>query len=153
MIIQNKYPYHQTVYCPNIIFHPVGRDSFYINSNCILATGKIITKGKEYVIFDHRRDTGIIISDVVLVTCYYRESIITLIVRDLRSKRVFAIRQRLECSENDCKWILIDIDYFVDKMNDKAIRQYCGNCNDSQKKPKTEINHKSSQDDLLEFEF
>lgn len=153
MKTQDKYPNDSTIAGLNNIFHTIGRNSFYLNSSCILATSKIVTKGKEYVIFDHTRDTGIIISDVILVTCYYREGIITLIVRNLRSKRVFAIHQHIECPENDCKWFLIDINYFVDQMEAKAIQSYCGNCNDPKKKPNAEINHKSSHDDLLEFEF
>jgi len=48
---------------------------------------------------------------------------------------------------------LIDLNYFIDKMNIKALQSYCRNCNDPKKKPNTEINPKSNQDDLLDFEF
>jgi hypothetical protein len=150
---QDNYLYDPTNVENYDIFHRVGSNSFYINSSCILVTDKTITKGKEYVIFDNTTDTGITISDVILVTSYYLEGIISMIVRDIRSKRVFSIHQRLESSENDCIWVLVDINYFVDKMDAKAIQSYCGNCNDPKKKPNTEFNHKSSQDDLLEFEF
>ena len=152
MKTQAKFPYHQTVHCPNIIFHPVGRDSFYIYS-CVLAADRIVTKGKEYIIFNNTTDTRITMSDVILVTCYYREGIITLIVRDIKSKGVFAIHHSLECHKNDCKWLLIDINYFVDQMDAKAIQSYCGKCNDHKNRRNSEINHNSSQDDLLEFEF
>jgi hypothetical protein len=153
MKAQDKYPNYSTNASLNNFFHPVGRNSYYINSNCILATDKIITKGKEYVIFENTADTKIKTSDVLLIGCYYRNGIISLIVRDIKSKRVFPIHQCIDCPKNDCIWILIDINYFIDKMNEKAIRQYCGNCIDPKKKPHIEINHNLSQDDLLEFEF
>jgi hypothetical protein len=92
-------------------------------------------------------------TDVILVDCSYHEGIIKLIVRDIKSKHVFTIHHCTECPENDCKWILIDLNYFIDKMNIKAIKSYCDGCNDPKKKHQIEINHKSSQDDLLEFEF
>lgn len=93
-------------------------------------------------------------SDVVMVDAYYYEGNINLIVQDIRSHRVFAISHCLECPENDySNWILVDFDYFIDRMNAKVIKQYCGNCNDSEKKPNAEINSKNIRDDLLEFEF
>ena len=43
---QNKYPYDTTIVRLNN-FHNVDRNSFYINSSCVLATDKIITKGHQ----------------------------------------------------------------------------------------------------------
>jgi hypothetical protein len=153
MKTQDNYPYDPTLIVLSNIFHKVGSNSFYINFNCVLATKKIITIGKEYIIFDNTTDTGIKMSDVILVGCYYRDGIIYLIVRDIRSQRVFTIHNSIGCPKKDCTWLLIDVDYFIKKMDDKAINQYCGHCLDKKKKPNAEINHKSDPDDLLEFEF
>lgn len=152
MKTQDLNPYDATLAGPNN-FHTVYHNSYYVNSSCVLATEKIITIGKEYVVFDNTTDKGIKMSDVMLVGCYYRNGIIYLIVQDIRSQRVFTINHYIDCPENDCTWILIDIDYFIDKMNIKAIQSYCGNCTDPKKKPNAEINHKSDPDELLEFEF
>lgn len=131
---QDLFPFNSFIVGMQNLYHTVGSNSFYINSPCILATDKKITTGKSYIIFDHTTDTGFKMSDVILVDCYYREGIINLIVQDIRSQRVFIIDHCIECPENECKWILVDLNYFIDKMNDKAIRQYCGDCNDPKKK-------------------
>lgn len=153
MKTQERYPYDETLDVPYIIFRKVGSNSFYANSSCICATKKIITIRKEYVVFDYTADTGIKMSDVILINCNYHEGIISLIVQDIRSQRVFTLDHCIEPPESDCKWVLIDLNYFIDKMNIKAIKSYCDGCNDQKKKHQMEMNHKSSQDDLLEFEF
>jgi hypothetical protein len=151
MKAQDKYPYDSTILGLNGIYQTIGNDSFYINSHVILATDKIITEGKEYIIFDYSPDTGIKMSDVALNDCYYYEGLIYLIVQDIRSQEVFTIDQRLECPENDCTWILVDMDYLRDLMNAKAIRDYCG-CDSKTKRTNGKSNPEAT-DDLLELEF
>ena len=154
MRAQDLYPFSSTIAGLNNIYTIVGSNSFFINSNCILATEKTVSIGKEYIIFDNTTHTGIKMSDVILVDCYYQEEgVINLIVRDIKSKREFTIHHCLKCPGNDCTWVLIDLNFFIDKMNDKTIRQYCGNCDDPKKKTDIYSKYKSSQDDLLEFEF
>jgi hypothetical protein len=149
---QDKYPY-DTIMDRHNIFHPVGSNSYYVNSSSILATEKIITIGKEYIIFDSPGEPGIKMSDVELMDVFYKKGIINLIVRNIKLNREYIICHCIECPESDCKWILIDINYFIDKMNIKAIQSYCENCNDPLKKPHTKINYGSSSDDLLEFDY
>ena len=154
MKAQDLFPYSSTLVGLNNIYSTVGSNSFFINSSCILATGKIVSIGKDFILIDSTKDTGTEISNVILVDCFYQEEgIINLIVRDIKSNRVFSIHQCLKCPGSDYTWILVDLNFFIDKMNDKAIRQYCGNCDGAKKKPNPESNHKSTQDDLLEFEF
>jgi hypothetical protein len=153
MKTQDLFPYNSFIVGINNLYHTVDSNSFYINSNCILATEKKITIGKVYIILTNTTDDGFKMFDVNLVDCYYLDGIINLIVQDIRSQRRFTIDHCIEPPEGDCTWVLIDLNYFIDKMNEKAIKQYCGKCNDPQKKPNTEINHKSNHDDLLEFEF
>ena len=153
MKLQDKYPYDSTLLGLNNIFHTIGKKSFFINSDCILATNKIITIGKEYIIFVSPTETGLKMIDVILIDCYYREGIINLIVRNILSKRLFTIDQCLECPSNDCTWVIIDINFFIDRMNAKAIQDYCScSGNNQEKQPKDESNPKVKED-LLEFEF
>jgi hypothetical protein len=91
MKLQNKDLNNPTIHGLNNIFRKVGRNSFYVNSSCVLATEKIISIGKEYVVFDNTTDTGIKISDVILGGCYNRDGIIYLIVQDIRSHRVLPL--------------------------------------------------------------
>jgi hypothetical protein len=117
-----------------------------------LATDKTITIGKEYIIFNSHSETALIMLDITLVDCYYHEGSINLIVQDFRTHRVFTIDQYLECSENDCTWVLIDINFFIERINRKAIQDYCGCSGDDIEKPLKESKPKV-KDDLLEFEF
>ena len=64
MKIQNKYPLTSTKVGLKNIFQNVGSNSFYVDSDCILATNKIIARGKEYVLFDISTDTGVKMIDV-----------------------------------------------------------------------------------------
>jgi hypothetical protein len=153
MNLQDQHPFDSTVLGLNNIYHTIGNDSFYINSDCIIATGKVITKGKSYVIFSSPTETGVKMINVRLVDVYYQKDVIHLIVQDIRSQRVSTIDHCLKCPKNDCTWILIDINYFIDKMDAKAIQSYCGKCNEPKKKPSAEINPTSNQDDLLDFDF
>lgn len=151
MKLQQRFPYDATILGLNGTYQTIGKYSFYINSPCVLATDKTITIGKEYVLFSYLKETEIEISDVNLVDAYYFEKVINLIVRDIRSYRVSYIDQCIECSENDCKWVLIDINYFIDRMNTQAIEDYCG-CTNNKKQPIGEGKTKFT-DDLLEFDF
>lgn len=119
MKTQDRFPYNSTLVGLNNICQTIGSNSFYINSECILSTDKIITKGKEYIIFDRPTETGIKILDVMLVDCYYSEGLIYLNVQDKRSHRVFSINHCLECQESHCIWMLVDLDYFIDMMDAK----------------------------------
>jgi hypothetical protein len=151
MKAQDRFPYDSTILGLDNLYYTVGNDSFYIKSNCIASTGNLITIGKEYIIFDRPTESGIKMSEVILLDCYYYEGIIHLIVQDVRSKRVFTISQCLECPENDCTWLLVDLNYFIDRMDDRAINDYC-QCGTNKKQPIGNGKIKAD-DDLLEFEF
>jgi hypothetical protein len=153
MKAQDFFPFNSTIVGLNNIYNTVGSNSFYINSSCILATDKIITIGKEYIIFDSSTEDGIRMYDIELMDAFYKEGIINLIVRNIKLNRVIIITHRIVSSKRDCKWVLIDLNYFIDKMDALAIQSYCDGCNDPEKKPDTKISNGSSQNDLLEFEF
>jgi len=153
MRAQDFFPFNSTIVGLNNIYNIAGDNSFYINSICILATDKTITIGKEYILFDSSSEDGIKMYDIKLIDAYYKEGIINLIVLNIKQNRVIIISHRIEPSKNDCKWLLVDLNYFIDKINDKAVQSYCGGYNDPKKKPNTKINYGSSPDDMLEFEF
>ena len=153
MRAQDKYPYDSAILGLENLYYPVGNDSFFINSPCLLATGKIIMVGKEYILFQNTSDTGIKMTNAVLQDCYYYESMFHLIVQEIGSQRVFTIHQQLECALDVCKWVVIDINFFHDQMDAKAIEDFCGcSAKKAKKKPNVEDNPKFN-DDLLEFEF
>ena len=148
---QNKYPYDETLLGLDGLYQVLDNNSFLIKLDCIASTDSVITVGKEYVLFYTNTEPRVKMSDVILVDCYYFEKVIHLIVRDIRSKRVFTISQLLESHQNDCRWVLIDLNFFIDRMNIKTIEDYCG-CANNKKKPIDKVISKVN-DDLLEFEF
>jgi hypothetical protein len=152
MRAQDKHPYDSAILGLNNVYQTIGFDSFYINSDCILATDKTITIEKEYIIFNNPPETGIKMSDVNLVDVYYYQGFINLIVQDIRSQEVYSLDHLIKCPEEACKWVLVDLDYFLDKMNANAIRQYC-KCDEAKKETVPEKSHKLEQEDLLEFDF
>jgi hypothetical protein len=151
MKTQNKYPFDSAIVGLNNAYHTIGDGSFYINSDCILVRDKILSIGKEYIIFDYSAGTGIKMSDVFLADCFYNEGVIHLIVEDVRAHGQFTVKHCLDCAENDCPWILVDLNYFHDLQDAKAVRDFCG-CNDKLKRPNGDSTFRVNED-LLDFEF
>ena len=134
MRAQDQHPYDSTILGLENLYIIDSEGNFYINSDCILATDKTITIGKPYIVFDTPTETGVKMSDVTLIDCYYYEGMINLIVRNIRSQRIYTISHCLECPKTQCTWILVDLDYFIDRINTQAIEDYCG-CTNNKKKP------------------
>ena len=151
---QDQYQYDPTITAPEVIFKQVGSNTFFVNSSCNLATRKVITTGKEYLLADYSSGNNVKITNVLLADCYYDRGILHLILRDIRSQIVSRLDHSIEYPENDdCTWLLFDLDYFKERENIKAIQTYCDCDPDSKNKSNIEISHKSNTDDLLDFEF
>ena len=150
---QDLHPYDQTIVGLDNLYIIDYKGDFYINSPCIMATDKTLSIGTTYLLVDHQ-ETRVKMTKVRLVDCYFDDGLINLILQDISSQKTFTIAQQLECTENDCTWILVDFNYFIDKMNAKAIRKYCAKCHDSQGNSVDDNKSKQSHDDdLLEFDF
>lgn len=151
MTLQDYFPADLTLLGLRNIYSEVEEDSFFVNSNCVVAKDKTLTKEKHYIIFDIPTKSDIKMTEVILVDLFYYKSNIHLIVQDINAHRVSKVRFSLECPETNCTRFLVDVNYFTDRMDAKAIRQYCGDCDNNKKQP---TNSKPrSNDDLLEFEF
>lgn len=155
MKYQHQNHYDPTFTAPYTIFKQVGSNTFFVNSSCILAKKKIISNGKEYLLADYSSGTNVKITNVLLADSYYRNGIVHLIVRDFRTQRVFTLDHSLEYPESDdCPWVLVDVDYFKDRENYKAIQSYCDCDTYSKKKVNPVVSHKSDDDNnLLDFDF
>jgi hypothetical protein len=151
MKAKDKYPYDSAILGLNNVYHTVGNDSFYVNSDSIMVADKILTIGKEYFIFHYTTAPGNKMSNVLLADCYYNEGVFHLILEDVRSHRLFTISHCLDCPENDCPFILMDINYFYDLRDARAIRDYC-RC-DEKKKTAGQHGIPKLHEDLLDFEF
>ncbi len=149
---QDLHPYDQTIVGLDNLYIVDHKGDFYINAFFIMETNKTLSKGTSYLLVDNK-ETRVKMTKVRLIDCYFDGDIINLILQDISTQRTFTIAQQLECTENDCTWFLVDFNYFVDKMNAKAIRKYCAKCSDAKNKPVAEIKPRQSHDDLLEFDY
>ncbi len=150
MKLQDFFPFDSAIVGMENLYSEVGEDSFLVNSNCVVAKAKILTKGKHYIVFDIPTKTDIKMTEIVLIDLFFYESSINLISQDINTQKVSIIHFSISSPTSDCTRYLVDIDYFIDRMNERAIRDYCG-C-DNKKKPIGQGKTKFTED-LLEFEF
>jgi hypothetical protein len=129
----------------------IGKDSFFVQSDCIVAQGKILTRQKHYIIIDKSVKSRIKMTEVILIDVFYYKGNIYLIVQDINTRRIYRVSFSLERPESNCTKHIVDIDYFTDRLDAKAIRDYCGCC-DNQRQPISK-GRTLANDDLLEFEF
>ena len=148
---QDKYPYDSAIVGLNNVYYTIGDDSFYVNCDCIIVSDKILSIAREYFIFNFTTLPGNKMSDVLLVDCYYFEGVIHLIVEDVRSHQVFTISHSLKSKVNKCTMVLVDVDYFTDLLDKRALKDFCG-CSPNKSNTNSE-KELSINDDLLEFEF
>ena len=151
MKLQDYFPADLTLLGLQNLYSLVGKDSFLVNSSCVAAKDKILTKGKHYIVFDIPIKTDSKMTAIVLVDLFYYKGNIHLIVQDIETQRVSIVSFPLECPESNCTRYLVDVNYFIDRMDAKAIRDYCG-CDTNKKQPIGKGKTKAA-DDLLEFEF
>jgi hypothetical protein len=149
--LQDYFPTDLTLLGLRNRYSLVGEDSFFVNSNCVVAKDKIVTKGKHYLIFNLPTKSDIKMTEVILVDLFCYTGFVYLIVQDINTHRVYKVRFSLECPEQHCTMILVDVNYFSDRMNDRVIRDYCG-CSTNKKQQDSKSNTKAA-DDLLDFEF
>ena len=153
MKLQDLHPYDSFIVGINNIYYIDYESNFYINSPCIMATDKTIITGRTYLLVYNHGGTSVNMTDVRLIDVYYDEGVVNLIVQDIISQKTFCLNQYIKCPQNLCKWILIDLNYYIDKMNAIAIQSYCGKCPDAKNKPVAEIKPRQNHDDLLEFDY
>jgi hypothetical protein len=151
MTLQDFFPADLTLLGLRNLYSEVGNDSFFVNSNCVVAQGKILTRKKHYIIFDKSAKSRIKMTEVILIDVFYYKSDVHMIVQDINTRRISRVNFPLECPGNNCTRYIVDVDYFTDRLDVKAIRDYCGCC-DNQRQPIGK-GRTNAPDDLLEFEF
>lgn len=151
MPLQDFFPADLTLLGLQNLYSQIGKNSFLVNSPCIIAKKKILTKGKHYILFDLTK-SDIKIKEIILNDLFYYKNKIHLISEDIATHRVKVVGICLECPDI-CTRYLVDINYFIDRMDSKAIRDYCGDCDYNNKNNQENSNPKSIDSDLLEFEF
>jgi hypothetical protein len=132
MRTEDKNKYDSTILGLNNLYVIDYEGNYYINSPAIMATDKTIKRNNTYLLIVHP-DKNSKMYPVILLDAYFEDGFVHLNVQDIRTQKKFTIDHCIQCPETRCKWVLIDLDYFIDKMNAKAVRQYCGNCKEAEK--------------------
>ncbi len=151
MTLQDYFPADLTLLGLRNLYSLVGKDSFLVNSSCIAVKDKILTKGKHYIVFGIPIKTDSKMTAIVLIDLFYFEGKIHLIAKDIKTQRVSIVSFCLECPESNCTRYLVDVNYFIDRLDAKAIKDYC-RCDTNKKQPTYKGTAKAA-DDLLEFNF
>ena len=133
MKAQDLFDYDSAILGLDNVYYTIGEDSFFINSGCILAANKVVTVGKTYILFDYPSGKCVKMTDVRLLDVYYNEDAVHMIVQAVTTQQVFTIVLHVDGGKVNCTSMFVDLDYFIDQLNMKAIKQYCGNCKADEK--------------------
>jgi hypothetical protein len=116
MKLQDLHPYDSFIVGINNIYFIDYQGDFHVNAPFIIAANKSITTGNTYVLMYPNKIRNCIVHQVRLLDAYYSEGIINLVLQHILSKE-FTIDQQMKCTRDHFKWVLIDFDFFNDKMN------------------------------------
>jgi hypothetical protein len=133
MKAQDLYNYDSAILGLNNLYYTIGDNSFFINSDNILAAKKVVTVGKTYVLFEYSSGKCVKVSEVRLLDVYYNEDAVHMIVQGIISQQIFTIVLHVDAGEVYCTSIIVDLNYFIEQLDIKAIKQYCGNCKEAEK--------------------
>ena len=119
--LQDYFPYDSVPLGLQNRYSVIGRDSFLVNSPCVIATDKILTKTKHYLIFDIPTKSNIKMTEIVLVDLFFYETDIHLITEDINTHKVSIIHFEFEGPQSNCTRFVLDLNYFIDRLNNRAI--------------------------------
>jgi hypothetical protein len=153
MKLQDLHPYDSAIVGLNNLYRVDYKGDFFINVPFIIARSKKISTGSTFVLIYSRNNKKKFVHPVRLMDAYYTEGIINLVLQDIMSQETFAIDQKVECTGDHFKWVLIDFDYLVETLNSEIIKSYCGSCKNAKENSVANSNHRNLNNDLLEFDF
>lgn len=119
MKAQDLFNYDSAILGLDNIYYTIGEDSFFINSDCILAFNKIVTVGKTYVLFDYPSGKCVKITDVILFDVYYHEDAVHMIVQGIISQQIFTIVLHVDDGKVYRTSLVVDLNFFIDQLNTK----------------------------------
>ena len=153
MKLQDLHPFDSFIVGIKNIYYIDYKGNFHINAKFIIVANKTLSTGSIYVLIESFNGKKSIVYQVRLKDAYYDDGTINLIVQDIVSHEPFTIDQRIECTKDHYKWILIDIDSLVDELNTEVIKSYCDTCTDAEKESHADKNLNKLNNDLFEFDF
>lgn len=98
--------------------------SFIIDYPNIITYENTITKGTTYVLVNSR-DNNIAINMVQLKDAYWDGYVLSLIFKDMESKRNIHVEFDIFKEPNKCEWLLIDLPFLQEKIDVLSIKDFC----------------------------
>jgi hypothetical protein len=128
-----KHRYIKTDATP--IYHDFEDGRFYINSpSCVVAFNQIVQVGKVYL-FSEMQESVTKLLLVRLLNVRFDAGLVHLHLKDILTSRIIDAHQVVGPESTKCTWMLLDMDYFNEKLHKKK------------------YDHSTGDDTLLEFEF
>lgn len=85
----------------------------------IVAANQIIEIGKSYLVCDSPTGSYIEVYDAKLVEVFNYDEIVILILETEMSKKMFTINLQDDFDNFYAKWMLVDVDFFLDQIKEK----------------------------------
>jgi hypothetical protein len=128
---------HQDIHTDlTTIYYDFKDSRFFINSpSSIFSANQIVQTGTTYLFSPMPDASRIKLMHVKLLNVRFNGGIVYLQLMDISKGKIFQVSQVVKPNGDDCTWMLIDMDYFLQKLNKKKDRDFFG------------------KENLLEFEF
>ena len=116
MIENDQNKFDSAVVGLNGLYYTIGKDSFFLQTPCIVAEDQIITIGIDYLLFGSHVGLKIELSIVKLLNVRYDYGSVNLLIQDILSPKKYIITTCLDCGDIPCHWMLVDPDYLIKRM-------------------------------------
>lgn len=100
------------------------RISFIVDYPNIITCESSITKGTTYILMNSR-DSNIALNMVQIKDAYWDGYVLSLIFKDLESKRNIHVEFDIFKEPSECTWMLIDLPFIQEKIDVLSINDYC----------------------------
>lgn len=128
MKLQDQFPYDSTILGLENLYIVDYAGNFLINSPAILTPGKTVVRNNTYLLIESLEGKNGKMYPVTFMDAYYKDGFSYLFVQDLLTNEIFSIDICLECTENQNKWVLVDMNCLNKLFDYLTLKSYCGNC-------------------------
>jgi hypothetical protein len=106
-------------------FHKSGSNTFFVNSTCVMAENQIITLDRNYLLFDYYPNNRLKIIPIKLMKTFNVQNVLVIQALNMLTGEIIVRAVLLTAREIECPWTLLDVDYFNQKMDAHAIKDFC----------------------------
>lgn len=127
MKLQDQFPYDSTILGLENLYIVDYEGNFLINSPAILTPGKTVVRNNTYLLIESLEGKNGKMYPVTFMDAYYKDGFSYLFVQDLLTNEIFSIDICLGCTENQNKWVLVDMKCLNKLFDYLTLKSYCGN--------------------------